>query len=255
MKNTSKTFTYTFKGIVYPTRVNFILKGLPEFNFVIPEWGIEGIVNLSIVDCEISVSFESQKEYSTDTDPNIETLKNYIDRIARQFVDAYCFAYSYNYDIDIESVKCKENNFEYTFPVRGEWNIKGEEKVFINVLNVMMTTNDSVLGLVLSDFRRAIKYPDMTAMFCFRSLETLRREHFDDQSISDNNKRDKDGWILMGRELNLSRNDVYEKMRNFAKNNRHGEFPKITYKDREEIMNYCREVINKFIKWKLSNHV
>lgn len=247
-----KKYTYIFKGTVYPTRVNFTLQGLPEITFIVPDWKVEGQLKIEITDCAVTIKFQTEKQYSKDSIPNVETLKNYIDKSTRQFIDAYCFAHSYNYDLDIESVSCIENNFKYTFPVQGEWNIKGDNNnTFEKLIAVMLSGNDKVLGLVLADFRRSIKYPDATAMHCLRSLEIVRREYFDDSTIADDNKRDKDGWEKMSQKLGATGDSTYKELRKFAKDNRHGVFPKITYEQREKIMNFTRDVINKFIDWKL----
>ena len=117
---------------------------------------------------------------------------------------------------------------------------------------VMLQGNDKVLGLVFSDFRRSIKYPDVTAMFCLRSLETIRREYFDDNSINHDNKRDKNGWTTMSEALNVTRSSVYEEMRALAEKNRHGIYPTITYNQREGMMNFTRDAISKFINWRLN---
>ena len=91
----------------------------------------------------------------------------------------------------------------------------------------------------------------MTAAFCFRSIETLRREYFDEVTIKDDNKRDKAGWQNMSKVLNISRNQVYEKMRDLAEKNRHGIYPAVSYQEREQIMNFTREVISQFVGWLL----
>jgi hypothetical protein len=41
----------------------------------------------------------------------------------------------------------------------------------------------------------------------------------------------------------------YKKMLIFAKPNRHGVYPPISYKDRLEIMTFARKVINAFFVW------
>jgi len=242
---------YIFNGLVSPKEVSFTLNNLrSRYNglSVESDGEIIGEFDLDINDNEIIVTLEAVKPIDHNSNPNIETVKNIIDRLVRSFVDAYCFAYSYNYDIDIRTVECKKTGFNYQFTVIGERNIQGDQQQFIKILDTILTKRYQSIPLALSDFRRSIKYPSETANFCLRSLETIRRIHFDDPQKS-GNEQDKDGWIKMGKTLGTKKSEVYNKMCEFAFENRHGRFPKITYVQRESFMNYTRDVITKFINW------
>jgi len=249
-------YSYKFKGLVYPERVNFTLKGIPNFEIEKPDFNISGsFEDFVIENCKLSLSFKTDKEINQETNPNIETLKNFIETICRTFIDSYCFVNSYNYDLTIDSVICKELKFEYQFPIMGEFGLKKNSLNFEDVINIILSVGDiTSISASLADFRRSIKYPDTTAAYCLRAIETLRRAYFDDVSIKDDNKRDKSGWIKMAKEIRIGSDSSYTKMQSFAKPNRHGVYPAITYKEREEIMTYTRKVINAFIIW-LNNKI
>jgi len=244
-------YNYDFKGLVYPERVDCSLQVIPKLEFSWPDFNIHGYLKEFVIEnCKLGLVFETDKEINQKTDPNIETLKNFIEKICRTFIDSYCFVHSYNYDLTIDSVICKETKLDYQFPVVGEFKLKNNSLSFEQIIGTILLTGDfNAISASLSDFRRSIKYPEATAFFCLRAIETLRRAYFDDISIIDDNKRDKDGWVKMARELGVGSDLSYTKMQNFAKPNRHGIYPPITYKEREEIMTYTRKVINTFITW------
>jgi hypothetical protein len=98
----------------------------------------------------------------------------------------------------------------------------------------------------LADFRRAIKYPAMTASFCFRAIDTMRASYFEDLNTQNGRKRRIDSWEKLRRELSIERNKI-QKMEDFAVPNRHGTYPEIHYADREEIMNVTRTIINAMV--------
>ena len=61
-----------------------------------------------------------------------------------------------------------------------------------------------------------------------------------------NDKRHRDGWRNLRSEFNLAENDFIE-IQKFALPNRHGDYPAISYQERERIMNFTRSIIEKLI--------
>ncbi len=51
----------------------------------------------------------------------------------------------------------------------------------------------------------------------------------------------------MNKKLSLKKTDYSLIFKNYNKKNRHWEYPYISYEDREKIMNFTRNVINKLI--------
>lgn len=244
---------YIFSGTVYPERVNFTLSGLSSrykgLSVNSPDWGITGEFDFVVSNSKATITFISQSIYSHESDPNIETVKNFIEKISRVFVDTYCFVHSYNYDLIIDSVKCDETGLEFVFSVVGEIGYVGENEKFLEYLDIFLQKQPNSFGDALADYRRSIKYPDMTAAYCLRALESIRRVHFDDPSITNDNKNDKDGWNQMAKTIGITTFDSFDLMQQFAKPNRHGLYPKITWEQRKIIMMFTRDVIQKSIEW------
>jgi hypothetical protein len=245
---------YTFIGLVYPERISFTLKGLTN-RYKKIEIGNPGLLirngffDIEIDNCKAKITFESEQIINQTSNPNIETLKNFIERICRTFIDTYCFVHSYSYDISIDKVNCQEIGLNYTFPVKGEFNFEANKKDFQRFLDIILIKPCPILGDSFSDFRKAIKYPDVTAYHCLRAIESLRRAYFDNEVIEEDNKRDKDGWKNMSEILKVYPDSTFYKIQKFAKPNRHGVYPVITYSEREEMMKFTRKVINAFIDW------
>ncbi len=247
--------TYIFTGIIHPERVNFNLPTPISFRLDLPDFNIVGKSSISIQSSRISVQFESNIDYTKDPKCNLETLKNFIEKNIRMVVDSFCFINSYSYDVEVSTVRCEQLSINYTFGVLGEYNIaKTPEQVtdeFNKLIFIFSKPKAGFLKDVLADFRRAIKYPDMTASFCFRAVETIRTFLFEESAITDDAKRKKEGWQKLRTTFNLTEAD-FSQIQKFALPNRHGQYPSITGTERQGIMNFTRVIIDKSIDILLS---
>jgi hypothetical protein len=233
-------YSYILTGKIYPERVDFTVSSDIPLYLEHQEFNIKGNLTLQIKHSHINLRFDSEVVYSnSDTSP-LETLKNILDQSIRTVVDAYCYVKSYAYDVEITDITCEQLGLKYQFGVQGEWNLnKDQQKTneeFSRILNLFSVPDNSSFSDVLADFRRSVKYPVMTASFCFRAIETIRRSVF------------QDSWEVLRSELSLSQKDFVEILK-FAKPNRHGQYPRITYEERERIMNFTRMVIDRTIDW------
>jgi hypothetical protein len=59
--------------------------------------------------------------------------------------------------------------------------------------------------------------------------------------------------MIMSKTIGISCDAVFEDLLLVAKENRHGKYPAVTYKQRQDYMSFARSVINKTIQWKLKN--
>jgi hypothetical protein len=243
-------YTYSFSGIIHPERVNFGLDRPIQIAINHPFFDLVGRSAISFDSSKISVEFISEFDYTKNPKCNLETLKNFIDESVRIIVDSYCYIKSYAYDVEISTVKCTELGIDYTFGVQGEYNVvKTIDKTNLELstlIGIFQKPDSTFLKDVFADFRRAIKYPAMTASFCFRAIETIRIFCFEDPSNVDDYKRRKDGWFNLRGTFALKEED-FEEIKRFALANRHGEYPAITYTQRERIMNFTRSIIEKTI--------
>lgn len=248
---------YVFTATIYPERVNFTLSGLSSrykgLSISSPDWNVDGEFDIEIKDSKAIIVFKSKFDYSLKSEPNIETVKNIIEKLSRIFVDTFCFVHSYNYDLTIDTVECEETGLQHTFSVVGEFGFVGNGDNFTKYMDTILQKQPNAFADAFADFRRSIKYPDMTAMHCLRALESIRRVHFDDTNIKGDNKRDKDGWKRMAKELGIKNFSSYELIQKFATPNRHGVYPKITWEQREEAMTFTRSVIEKSLAWLKNN--
>jgi len=246
-------YKYIFKGVIHPKRVNFEVNARFTLQIKRPEFGIDGVFGIEFKNSEFIAEYETAVDHTKKESANLETLRNYIDDAIRLVVDIYCYVKSYNYEVEIIKVECLELKIDYTFDVQGEKNIHKDKKQtddeFTNLIMFFsMRSNLDFLRHALTDFRRSIKYPAETATFCFRAIETIRRFYFDDMDINDESKRRKKGWELFREALDFDRY-FFKDIERFALPNRHGEYPAITYPERETIMNKTRRIIDAFIEY------
>ena len=171
-------YAYVFTGKIHPERVNFSI-GI-ELPFILKylNFGLNSKTSLKFENSIITVKLQSSTAHGKDENCNLETLKNIVEENIRTIVDAFCFVKSYSYDLEITKVVCDELNIDYTFGIQGEWNIHKDEQTanteFTKILKLFDRQERVFLKDVLADFRRSIKYPSMTAGFCFRAIETIR---------------------------------------------------------------------------------
>ena len=201
-----RIFEYAFKGKIHPERVKF---SAPSFSFGLQHENIllDGQGEISIEESIINIRFYSPTNHCDSETCNLETLKNFIEDVARCLVDTYCYVNSYAYDVEISSVHSTDLALDYIFGVKGEWDIEKDHEIanieFDMIMALYAKPESQFIKDVLADFRRAIKYPSMTASFCFRAIETIRRNKFEDESIVENDKRRKNGWTALRNKFHL----------------------------------------------------
>lgn len=241
-------YSYIFSGKIHPERVNFSVGAELSFGLKHEDFGFEGTNFIKFENSAITIRLESNIDCSNNQACNLETLKNIVEENIRMVVDIHCFINSYSYDVEITHVICEALNIDYSYGVRGEWNIiidgVTSSNNFTKIISLFDRPERIFLKDVLGDFRRAIKYPAMTASFCFRAIETIRKFYFEDVDDLDEDEKRKNGWTKLNQEFGLIEKDFNE-IKKFAIPNRHGEFPSITYLQRESIMNFTRKIINK----------
>lgn len=234
-----ENYTYKFKAVVYPSEL--MVSAVVKLRLTYPDFDIDGELSVAINNSEIDIEYKTCRPYSKINTGEIETLKNFVEDAVRIIVDAICFSQSYYYDIYILNF-ISNSGFEYKFYSRGEYNInKNGDVVTKEVSNILSKLDPSnshtALALVLADFRMGMKYPKMTASFCFRAIETIRQYYFSDD------------WEKMREVLNLEKEDFNEILK-FGKPNRHGVYPTIQYSERESIMNFTRLIIERVLSQK-----
>lgn len=248
-------YTYKFTGKLEPENL------IKDFNLTAtitlrqPDFGINGTLDINIERTNVEVLYTSQVDHSSSISGNLETLKNYVQEITGFVIDLYGYVHSIYLDVYILEVKCVELKIDYIFGIKGERNINksGSEaqEEFNKLFRIFTSINNFSLKDVFGDFHKAIKYPAMTAQFCFRAIEVIRSNYFEDSNEIDPESRRNEGWEKLRTELGYVREDFSE-IEHFGIPNRHGVYPTITYAVRERAMNFTRELINKFVEAKFS---
>lgn len=238
-------YTYKFFWKIHSGGWKFDLNIEHMMSLYYPNFWVKGIMKVIIKDSKIYVFFETDIKYTSKEISPLETLKNFIEEDVKVVVDIRCYINSYCYDIEIIKVECKELDLEYIFWVRWEWNINKSNKEiyreFDKIIDLFRESKSYHLKDVFADFSRWIKYPKMTPFFCYRAIETIRKFYFDE-------KKKKNWWENMRDKLEIEKKEFKEILK-FSDDNRHWDYPAITYEEREDIMNFTRKVIDKFIKY------
>jgi hypothetical protein len=227
---------YFFKGKIYPDglQISFNPTIVLKFNQI--DFGIYGEVSIFYNNSDITIEYRTDRKYDSFNLGEIDTLANFIEDVVRVPVDAFCFSKSYAYDVYIVEFR-NDLGFIRNFLPRGEYNLNVSDIDAGMLTNLILSklysgNNNSSLINILGDFRMSIKHPKMTASFCYRAIETIKQNFF------------KNDWFTMRNSLHLQQKD-FSQILKFGKLNRHGDYPTITYKEREEIMNFTRSVILK----------
>lgn len=247
-------YTYRFIGKIEPENLieDFNLKS--EIHLQQIEFGIKGVLDIIIEREKIEVLYISEIDHTLETSANLETVKNSILDTVELLTNLYGFVHSIYLDVYILYVKCEELNIEHTFGIKGERNISKTSfeasQEFNKLFSIFTDQSNSNLKEVFSDFHKALKYPAMSAQFCFRAIEIIRQNYYENSLCNDDKKRRSEGWDLLRKELNYEIND-FRLIQNYGIPNRHGNYPAITYDVRLQIMNFTRELIEKFIGIKL----
>lgn len=247
-------YTYNFTGKLEPENL------ITDFNLTSTielrqrDFGIDGVSEIYVDRSDVKVAYKSDVNHLLKTSSNLETLKNFVQETVGLIINLYGYTHSLYLDVYILNVKCDKLKLDYTFGIKGELNINKSDtqarEEFNKLFSIFTSTNNSSLKEVFSDFHKAIKYPAITGQFCFRAIETIRTNYFEDTSDVDIERRRNNGWDAMITELGYIRQDFDEIMQ-YGVPNRHGIYPTITYPARERIMNFTRELIDRFIRVKL----
>jgi len=247
-------YTYIFIGKLEPKNLikDFNLTSTIELKQ--PDFGIDGTLEIKIKNSRIKILYKTTVDHTLRSSANLTTLKNFVQDTVELTINLYGYVNSLYLDVYILHIKCKSLGVDYIFGVKGEQNINKSgaeiQAEFNKLFSIFNITQNSSLKEVFSDFHKAIKYPAATAQFCFRAIEVIRINYFENAADIDTNRKKENGWDALRAELNYTRQDFNQIMQ-YGIPNRHGIYPSITYPVREQIMNFTRDLINRFISIKL----
>jgi hypothetical protein len=246
-----KSFKYLFLGKLEPKNIikDFNLQVIGSFKSL--DFDVEGDVDMRIKKNNLHLYYSSNIDHTTST-ANLETLRNFIQDYIDSYINVYGYIHSLYLDAYLIKVKCKKLDLNYQFVTKGEFNLinkpqNNAQKEFDKIIKAQSKEEKlNLIRYVLWDFKHAIKYPAQTGQFCFRAIEGIRVNYYENLNIVDNDARRDESWGNLRKQLGYERNDFYF-IEKYAIPNRHGAYPAITYSEREKIMNFTRELIDKFI--------
>ena len=247
-------YTYVFEGKLEPENLitNFDLSS--TISLQQRDFGIDGILDIVIKRASITVIYTSSIDHSLSASSNLETLENFVQDAVELVINLYGYVHSIYLDVYILNVKCEDLRIDYAFGIKGERNLSKSSsqalEEFNKLFSLFASVKNSSLKDVFSDFHKAIKYPAATGQFCFRAVEVIRTNYFEDPADKDEIRRRNNGWGDLRKKLGYRRQDFDEIMQ-YGVPNRHGIYPVITYPVRQRILNFTREVVDKFIQIKL----
>jgi len=246
-------YTYIITGKLQPEQGIQTLSIHTKFGIKHVEFNIEGEIEMEVSGSDIKLTYTTNIDHSQSDTANLETLKNILIEKVRLIINVFGYTDSFYLDVCLLNAKCEELNINWDFGIKGEYNINRNEndrKTEFNKIMSLFKGEDyspySWLKDIFADFHNAIKYPAQTAQYCFRAIETIRQNYYEDRSNTDDRTRRDSGWNKLRTELGYMREDFREVER-FGVPNRHGQYPIITYQDRERIMNFTRQLIDRFI--------
>lgn len=107
---------------------------------------------------------------------------------------------------------------------------------------------DFSLKIAIADLRSALIQPNLTALFSYRSIETIMQSFVSNDSKEDRKK----AWDNLRENLNLSR-DYFKKVEIFSTASRHGKEINQTFDDRKECINTALIVLNRYCSFLATN--
>lgn len=222
-----------FKGIVNP-------KIQKNIKVVVPVGGKDSDF-LGEVDFSCENSIVTMTVSTTDESLSIMNFKNGIQYQANLIIDAYSYQEGIFREVELHT--CISDEEVYTFQ-SNHLNVGGYEKTTFDSKEIVKLFFKSPhLANALSSFRKAMRYPEDRAVFCYRAVENIRH-HF-------TNSKDKgkaESWERMRDSLGISK----ETMVALSKHStpaRHGNIIDISDDLNKEIVQIAITVIDAFITY------
>jgi len=227
--------TYVFTGRVMPERANVNVSAF-QVQLLATDAGVSGNAIVSIDVSQVSVMLNTET-----VNVDLHTLKNYMEYIVRNLVDALGYLSGCGYDVEITSVTepdGKQTVFGVGILELGE--TKRERPLeFPKLIEVINKSQH--LRRALGDLREAIRSSSDTGFFCYRAIECIRQSF----KREEDGKDDSPSWERLRDALCIDRSWINYLIK-FAKPQRHGETPYMSGKDRDSAMQHAWKVVDRF---------
>jgi len=213
------------------------------------------LVHSEVGDIEFSINirhhgyeFEAELENVSGKDePDVQTLRNTVEKIVRSHIDALGFLEGFGADVGIYDVVLPDGKKLELYPViprlidiKPSFHFAGRHIDFIGLVD-----SSSQLQEALHSFRLAIREHGHTGAFCFRAIEAIK-EHFRTVDDFEEGRPLKQSiWNKFNTALRLAPSWTQE-IPEFARPQRHGTPKANLDAERAEMFLRTAEVINRF---------
>jgi hypothetical protein len=228
---------WTFFGKLHPERIPISLGTPLEGNAVQALTGFAFDFRLAVHSSQliVDVSFETG-------DLDIFSLRNLAADIARSFADLVGYLNGFYLDVEIHSAVEQATKawqiFGIDIPVLTKRKSTEDREIKTDLLIAIAAS--PAAGMVLSDFRRAMRDPVGTGFYCYRAIETMM------QSMKMNDaEKDAAGWAKLRSNLNVDRSAI-DWIKRHADLPRHGKPSGISDADRATTFELTDEIIKRF---------
>ncbi len=245
--------TYIFNGKVLPERASVTIGPIEPVTVVVPDIPLRFQAIITICASQILITVNNDNSIN-----DLETLRNCVEAIVRNIVDAYGYIEGRGYDVEIASVIDSVGGDWMVFPIaiRQSHESKSDRPVtfpdLYRLLRHSGQRDDDVVAFklnqlrrALADLREAIRSPADTDLFCYRAIECIRQCYLDSNE-KDNDSERKRSWERMRKELRICRS-WFSTLENASVVQRHGGLMGRTANERVEAMLRAWRVVDRFI--------
>lgn len=224
---------YTFFGRIQPERV---VSNIGRFAAEVEEgW----------IDCSIQVGQISAVVHTEGEVENELTLRNTVLESVYGITDVASFTHGYAYEISID-VMVRPDGSQRVFGVdietlTGKLDKEGMEEYALKITSLLTQPDNEYLRMALKNLRLAMADPVDTPMFCYRAIESLRKER------EDNGVPEKRSWDALWDYIDFSGEPVRDMGDEYAHDSRHGRRVSISDESRAEIFEVTWTVLQKYI--------
>lgn len=162
---------YLFQGTVLPERAPLSLEFSVRFSHL--SSGVHEWAKVSIRLNQVAVWVETEQEW------DIFTLRNVVSNLVNHHLSMLGFLMGYAYDFSVTRVISRSRGVDWVFGIDAPFLFEdlGKRDIQAELLKLRDQTigpNGIFLNRCFGDLVAALKYPDDTAFYCYRAIESLR---------------------------------------------------------------------------------
>lgn len=221
------------------------------FGKLIPERGGNSITRTQAItedgwiDLTVQVSQISAVYHKDEPVEDELTMRNTVLESVYGITDMMSFTHGFGYEVSIDVLVRPDGSqrvFGVGIPViERKFDEEEQNEYALKIGNLLVNTDNEYLRMALKNLRLSMSDPVDTPMFCYRAIESLRKE-IEDQGVPESNS-----WKALWDFLDYSGEPVREMADEYAHDSRHGRRISISNEDRGRLFEITWTVIKKYI--------